>query len=106
MPSQRLGDRSSRSTAPWEQGLKIAAALLGGFFATVAVTVAITMIWPFGDRIEQIFAGGIFFFVLWSFSFYWALLARSAAVAWWRVGSLIILFGLLDLYFLILGHSS
>lgn len=106
MPSQRLGNRSTRSTTSGGPGLKITAALLGGFFATVALTVAITMIWPFGDRIEQIFAGGIFFFVLWSFSFYWALLARSAAIAWLRVGSLIVIFGLLDVYFLVLGHSS
>lgn len=61
------------------------AAILGSFLATVALTIAITLLWPFGDLIEQIFAGGTFFFVFWAAVFYWAILANDGLQAWTRV---------------------
>lgn len=64
---------------------KNTAAILGAFLATVALTVCITLIWPFGNVVEQIFAGGTFFFVFWASLFYWAILADSGIQAWKRM---------------------
>lgn len=61
------------------------AAILGSLLATVALTVSITLIWPFGDLVEQIFAGGTFFFIFWASVFYWAILAENGTQAWARV---------------------
>ena len=105
MPSSVLR-KPTRLTGTGTQISRNIAAVLGGFLATVALCVLVTLVWPFGDRIEQIFAGGIFFFVLWSTFFYWALLARTASLAWMRVGALTLLFGLLDSYLLFVGSAS
>jgi hypothetical protein len=64
---------------------KNTAAILGSLLATVALTVCITLLWPFGDIVEQIFAGGTFFFVFWASLFYWAILADSGIQAWTRM---------------------
>ena len=72
---------------------KNAAAIFGALITTIALTVCITLIWPFGDRIEKIFAGGTFFFVFWASLFYWAILAKNGVVAWSRI--LIIFFPVL-----------
>ena len=64
---------------------RVTAATLGSLIVTVLFTLAITMIWPFGDEIEQIFAGGVFFFVFWASFFYWALLADGGIQAWRRI---------------------
>jgi hypothetical protein len=64
---------------------KNTAAILGAFITTVALTICITLIWPFGDVIEQIFAGGTFFFIFWACLFYWALLAKDGKQAWLRI---------------------
>jgi small neutral amino acid transporter SnatA (MarC family) len=66
-------------------GSRITAAVLGSLITTVALTVCITLIWPFGDLIEQIFAGGTFFFVFWASLFYWAILAEGGKKAWLRI---------------------
>ncbi|UTW49954.1 hypothetical protein [Bacterioplanoides sp. SCSIO 12839] len=76
---------------------RITAAILGAFLTTITLTIAITLSWPFGDKVEQIFAGGVFFFVFWASLFYWALLATNGLKAWARVGGLFIAFGLYDL---------
>ena len=81
---------SERTAGKWLAGS------VGGFFTTVVMTVAITLLWPFGDRIEQIFAGGVFFFVFWSVLFYFAMLAASGLRAWGRIGSLFLLFAVID----------
>lgn len=75
---------------------QITAAILGAFLTTVSLTIAITLSWPFGDEVEQIFAGGVFFFVFWASLFYWALLAEGGLKAWARVGSLLLAFGIYD----------
>ena len=75
---------------------QISAAIVGAFLATISLTIAITLSWPFGDNVEQIFAGGVFFFVFWAALFYWALLADGGLNAWARVGSLLLAFGLYD----------
>lgn len=64
---------------------KNSAAILGALITTVALTVCITLVWPFGDLIEQIFAGGTFFFVFWAGLFYWAILAKDGQQAWLRI---------------------
>lgn len=64
---------------------KNTAAILGAFICTVALTVCITLLWPFGDVVEQIFAGGTFFFVFWGSLFYWAILANNGMHAWRRI---------------------
>jgi len=69
---------------------RIIAALLGGLICTVALTIGITLIWPFGDTVEQIFAGGTFFFVFWAALFYWAILATRGTRAWLRMLSILI----------------
>ena len=76
---------------------QICAAILGAFLTTVTLTIAITLSWPFGDKVEQIFAGGVFFFVFWACLFYWALLAKGGLKAWARIGSLFLIFGLYDI---------
>lgn len=83
---------SDSTTMPWYKGTtsRILAALLGSFITTIALTVSITLVWPFGDHIEQIFAGGTFFFVFWASIFYWAILAEHGGRAWLRVFSLLI----------------
>ena len=75
---------------------QISAAIVGAFLTTISLTIAITLSWPFGDKVEQIFAGGVFFFVFWAALFYWALLADGGINAWSRVGSLLLAFGLYD----------
>lgn len=75
---------------------QVTAAILGAFLATISLTIAITLSWPFGDKVEQIFAGGTFFFVFWASLFYWALLAQGGLKAWARVGSLLLIFGIFD----------
>jgi len=75
---------------------QISAAIVGAFLTTISLTIAITLSWPFGDNVEQIFAGGLFFFVFWAALFYWALLADGGLNAWARVGSLLLAFGLYD----------
>lgn len=67
------------------QTSKNSAAILGALITTVALTVCITLVWPFGDLIEQIFAGGTFFFVFWAGLFYWAILAKDGQQAWLRI---------------------
>jgi hypothetical protein len=69
---------------------QITAAVLGSLICTVTLTIAITLIWPFGDKIEQIFAGGTFFFVFWAAIFYWAILAPKGSKAWTRIVSILI----------------
>jgi len=69
---------------------RIIAALFGGLVCTVALTIAITLVWPFGDTVEQIFAGGTFFFVFWAALFYWAILAPRGSRAWLRMLSILI----------------
>lgn len=71
-------------------GSQNTAAILGSFLATVALTIAITLLWPFGDLVEQVFAGGTFFFIFWAAVFYWAILAADGAKAWGRVLILLI----------------
>lgn len=61
------------------------AAIVGSLICTIALTVCITLIWPFGDVVEKIFAGGTFFFVFWASIFYWAILATSGSQAWKRI---------------------
>jgi len=69
---------------------RIIAALLGGLICTVALTIAITLVWPFGDTVEQIFAGGTFFFIFWAALFYWAILSPRGSRAWLRMLSILI----------------
>jgi hypothetical protein len=69
---------------------QITAAVLGSLICTVALTIAITLVWPFGGKIEQIFAGGTFFFVFWAAIFYWAILAPKGSRAWVRIVSILI----------------
>jgi len=78
--SQMIKSTGSRNTA----------AILGSFLATVALTIAITLLWPFGDLVEQVFAGGTFFFIFWAAVFYWAILATDGTKAWGRVFILLI----------------
>ena len=66
------------------------AALLGSFLATVLLTIAITLLWPFGSLVEQVLAGGVFFFIFWACVFYWAILAKDGLQAWTRILSLLI----------------
>ena len=61
------------------------AAIFGAFIATIALTVCITLLWPFGDVVEKIFAGGTFFFIFWASLFYWAILAEDGIKAWMRI---------------------
>ncbi len=69
---------------------RIIAAILGGLICTVALTIGITLLWPFGDTVEQIFAGGTFFFIFWAALFYWAILAPHGTRAWRRILSILI----------------
>ena len=64
---------------------KNCAAIVGAFITTIALTVCITLLWPFGDLVEQIFAGGTLFFVFWASLFYWAILAKNGVQAWARI---------------------
>ena len=66
-------------------GSRNIAAIVGSFLATVALTIAITLLWPFGDLVEQVLAGGTFFFIFWASIFYWATLAQDGLQAWTRV---------------------
>jgi small neutral amino acid transporter SnatA (MarC family) len=61
------------------------AAIAGSFLATVALTISITLLWPFGNLVEQVLAGGIFFFIFWASIFYWAILAQNGLKAWTRI---------------------
>ncbi len=64
---------------------KNSAAIVGSLITTVALTVCITLLWPFGNAVETIFAGGTFFFVFWAGLFYWAILAKNGIEAWVRI---------------------
>lgn len=75
---------------------RVIAALLGALIATVLLTLCITLWWPFGDAVEQIFAGGVFFFVFWAGFFYWALLSRSGLQAWRRMLTLMAALALIN----------
>lgn len=66
------------------------AAIVGSFLATVALTIAITLLWPFGNLAEQVLAGGTFFFIFWASVFYWAILAQDGLQAWSRVFILLV----------------
>lgn len=66
-------------------GSRNTAAIVGSFLATVALTISITLLWPFGSLAEQVFAGGIFFFIFWASVFYWAVLAQDGLQAWTRI---------------------
>lgn len=66
------------------------AAIVGSFLATVALTIAITLLWPFGNLAEQVLAGGTFFFIFWASVFYWAILAQDGLQAWTRVFILLV----------------
>jgi hypothetical protein len=61
------------------------AAILGTLITTITLTVCITLLWPFGDIVEQIFAGATFFFVFWASLFYWVILAENGMRAWIRI---------------------
>ena len=63
----------------------VSASIIGSLLTTIVLTVAITLVWPFGDTVEQIFAGGTFFFVFWALVFYWAILSKNGTQAWKRV---------------------
>lgn len=80
---------------------KIVAALIGTLICTIALTISITLVWPFGDTIEQIFAGGTFFFVFWAGLFYWAILADKGRQAWLRVLSILVPVAILDITMLL-----
>jgi len=69
---------------------QIIAAILGALICTITLTISITLIWPFGDTVEQIFAGGTFFFIFWAALFYWAMLAPRGTRAWLRMLSILI----------------
>jgi|TARA_B110000003_G_scaffold241111_1_gene248176 hypothetical protein len=71
-------------------GSRNIAAIIGSFLATVALTISITLLWPFGSLAEQVFAGGIFFFIFWASVFYWAILALDGLQAWTRILILLI----------------
>ncbi|MEH6447725.1 MAG: hypothetical protein V7765_03600 [Oleispira sp.] len=64
---------------------KNTAAIFGTLITTIALTVCITLLWPFGNVVEQIFAGGTFFFIFWASLFYWAILADTGKQAWIRI---------------------
>tara|TARA_B110000196_G_C20646829_1_gene431096 strand:+ start:130 stop:408 length:279 start_codon:yes stop_codon:yes gene_type:complete len=66
------------------------AAIVGSFLATVALTISITLLWPFGSLAEQVLAGGTFFFIFWASVFYWAVLAQDGLQAWTRVFILLV----------------
>jgi hypothetical protein len=63
-------------------GSRNIAAIVGSFLATVALTISITLLWPFGNLAEQVLAGGTFFFIFWASVFYWAILAQDGLKAW------------------------
>ncbi|OUS34247.1 hypothetical protein A9R00_12600 [Oleispira antarctica] len=69
---------------------QIIAAILGALICTITLTISITLVWPFGDTVEQIFAGGTFFFIFWAALFYWAMLAPRGTRAWLRMLSILI----------------
>lgn len=81
-------------------GSRILAAMLGSLLATITLTIGITMLWPFGDTIEKVFAGGVFFFVIWAGLFYWAILSQSGARAWLKVLGVFLPMLLIDVYLL------
>ncbi|CCK77259.1 hypothetical protein OLEAN_C30830 [Oleispira antarctica RB-8] len=89
VPNKRLGERLKNIID--SHGSKNTAAILGALITTIALTVCITLIWPFGDVIEQIFAGGTFFFVFWAALFYWAILATNGRHAWLRILSVLVI---------------
>ena len=71
-------------------GSRNTAAIAGSFLATVALTISITLLWPFGTLAEQVLAGGTFFFIFWASIFYWAILAQDGLKAWTRILILLI----------------
>lgn len=71
-------------------GSRNIAAIAGSFLATVALTISITLLWPFGSLVEQVLAGGIFFFIFWASVFYWAILAQDGLKAWSRILMLLV----------------
>ncbi len=81
-------------------GSRICAAMLGSLLATITLTIGITMLWPFGDTTEKVFAGGVFFFVIWAALFYWAILSQSGGRAWLKVLGVFLPMLLIDVYLL------
>ena len=79
---------------------RISAAIVGSLLATVVLTIGITMLWPLGDTIEKVFAGGVFFFVIWAGLFYWAILSQSGGRAWLKVLGVFLPMLLIDVYLL------
>jgi hypothetical protein len=79
---------------------RICAAIIGSLLATVVLTIGITMLWPLGDTIEKVFAGGVFFFVIWAGLFYWAILSQSGGRAWLKVLGVFLPMLLIDVYLL------
>ena len=79
---------------------RVCAAILGSLLATVVLTIGITMLWPLGDTIEKVFAGGVFFFVIWAGLFYWAILSKSGGRAWVKVLGVFLPMLLIDVYLL------
>lgn len=77
------------------------AAIIGSLITTITLTVCITLLWPFGDVVEQIFAGGTFFFVFWASLFYWALLARDGMHAWVRIFIILVPVLVIDIFSLL-----
>jgi small neutral amino acid transporter SnatA (MarC family) len=71
-------------------GSRNIAAIVGSFLATVALTISITLLWPFGNLAEQVLAGGTFFFIFWASIFYWATLSQDGLQAWIRVFILLV----------------
>ena len=85
--------------------LLILAASIGGFLCTVSFTILITLLWPFGNDVEQVFAGGMLFFVLWSGLFYWIIRSRAGKKAWWRVLVFLVPIAVIDVALLVLGNA-
>jgi hypothetical protein len=71
-------------------GSRNMAAIVGSFLATVALTISITLLWPFGSLAEQVLAGGTFFFIFWASIFYWSILAQDGLQAWTRIFILLV----------------
>jgi hypothetical protein len=84
---------------------KVIAALFGTLICTIALTIGITLIWPFGDTVEHIFAGGTFFFIFWAGLFYWTILAEKGSNAWLRIFSILIPVAILDITMLLKPFS-
>lgn len=96
---------SSSQTLYQNPTLLILAASIGGFLCTVSLTILITLAWPFGNDVEQVFAGGMLFFILWSGLFYWIVRSRAGKKAWGRVLIFLAPIAILDIGLLLLGKA-